>query len=300
MGHSLGGAAVLSAAPDIPSARAVATIGAPADPEHVTHVLDGDLDAVRRDGSGTVTIAGRTFTITDEFLRELDVATPTARLAQFRGAVLLMHAPRDQTVGLDNAEVLYHAARHPKSFVSLDDADHLVSKADDATYVASVVAAWAHRYLPPMTPEQQAGDYAEHGATAVNDGGFLTRVDNRGFPQVVDEPADMGGTQQGPTPYDYLATALASCTVMTMRAYAERKKWEVGEMAATVTHARVHVDDCADCEAGEGYVERFERVLRLPDGLSDDQVSSLVRIADRCPVHRTLEGQVEVHTRTAD
>ncbi|QZY29097.1 bifunctional alpha/beta hydrolase/OsmC family protein [Nocardioides coralli] len=250
VGHSLGGAAVLSVAPTLDGVRAVATIGAPADPGHVEHLLDGDLEAVRRDGSAPVTIAGRTFTVGRSFLEELEQGDPRERIAGFDGATLIMHAPRDELVGIDNAEILYHAARHPKSFVSLDDADHLVTDPDDATYVAAVIAAWAGRYLPAA--EGRGESYEGAGVTARNTDGFLTTLDSRGSFLVADEPEDVGGTEQGPTPYDYLAMSLASCTAMTMRMYADRKDWQVGELAVEVSHERVHADDCVECEHTDG------------------------------------------------
>ena len=299
VGHSLGGAAVLSAAPSLPSVRAVATIGAPADPQHVEHALDGDLAAVRRDRSGAVTIAGRTFTISRAFLDDLDQGSPAERIAGFRGATLLLHSPVDEVVGIDNAELLYRAARHPKSFVSLDDADHLVTSPREADYAASVITAWAARYLPEDPVEIGPG-YDTAGATARNAGGLTTAVDTRGFRLTVDEPASAGGAELGPTPYDHLATALASCTVMTIRLYAERKGWALGPFEASVTHDRVHAVDCSESEkAAPGHIDRLDRVLSLPDDASEEQRTSLLRIADRCPVHRTLEGRIEVHTRVA-
>lgn len=294
VGHSLGGAAVLSAASAISSVRAVATIGAPADPAHVQHILDGDLAAVRRDGAGVVRIAGRNFEISRAFLDELSVHSPQDSLETFQGAVLLMHAPRDEVVGIENAEALYHAARHPKSFVTLDDADHLLSRADDATYAASVIAAWARRYLPMTDPAFPSG-YETGGATAVSSDGLRTVVNSRGFEMVVDEPLGVGGTQEGPTPYDHLAVALAACTVMTMRLYAQRKGWDVGEIRATAVHDRVHAEDCREDVSGK--VDVFELDLELPAGLEAEQRASLLRIAGRCPVHRTLSAQASVVTR---
>ncbi len=299
VGHSLGGAAVISVAPSLPSVHAVATIGAPADPAHVLHLLDGDLDAVRRDGSAPVSIAGRTFTIGKSFLDDLEQVDPRHRVAEFNGATMIMHAPLDAFVGIENAELLYRAARHPKSFVSLDDADHLLTKEDDARYAATVIAAWAGRYLPvttASTPRTSSEGYDRPGAGAQNNGGFVTRLEARGFVLAADEPSESGGTETGPTPYDYLAMALASCTAMTMRAYAERKGWQIGELGAHVQHDRVHANDCRDCEHGSGRIDRLHRTLELPQELSDDERDALVRIADRCPVHLTLEGQIEVHT----
>ncbi len=299
VGHSLGGAAVISAAPALPSVRAVATIGAPADPAHLLHLLDGDLDAVRRDGSAPVTIAGRTFTISKSFLDDLERGDPRDRIAEFNGATMILHAPRDAVVGIENAELLYHAARHPKSFVSLDDADHLLTNEIDAHYVATVIGAWAERYLPGTTasnPSAGGEGYDFAGATARNSGGFVTRLESRGIVLAADEPSEAGGTETGPTPYDYLAMALASCTVMTMRAYADRKGWQIGELGAHVEHDRVHANDCRDCEHGSGRIDRLHRTLDLPEDVTDEQRDALVRIADRCPVHLTLEGHIEVHT----
>ncbi len=299
VGHSLGGAAVLSVAASLPSVEAVATIGAPADPAHVLQILDGDLEAVRRDGSGPVTIGGRTFQVGAEFLADLERDQPQDRIGEFRGATLLIHSPIDQTVSVDNAESLYRQARHPKSFIALDDGDHLVTDPADAAYLAGVIAAWADRYVtkaPDSTDADTDATYAAAGVVARNLEGFRTTLDSRGFRFVADEPAEAGGGEEGPSPYDFLAMALASCTAMTMRLYAEHKGWELGALEVIVEHERVHADDCAACEHDSGHIDVLQRHLVLPEGLSQDQRDSLVRIADRCPVHRTLEGQLEVHT----
>lgn len=299
VGHSLGGSAVISAAPFLPSVRAVATIGAPADPAHVLHLLDGDLDAVRHNGFAPVTIGGRTFTIGKAFLDDLEQSHPLERIAGFDGATMIMHAPLDAFAGVENAEMIYRAARHPKSFVSLDDADHLLTKDTDAHYAATVIAAWALRYLPGTTPAiPRTGEegYDRSGATAHNGGGFVTCLETRGFVLTADEPSESGGTDSGPTPYDYLALALASCTAMTMRAYADSKGWQIGELGAQVEHDRIHAEDCQECEHSSGRIDMLHRTLKLPVDLSEDQRVALMRIADRCPVHLTLEGQIEVHT----
>lgn len=324
VGHSLGGAAVISAAPDLSSVRAVATIGAPADTAHVLGLLDGDLDAVRRDGSAPVTIGGRTFTVGRSFLDDLERGNPRERIAEFAGATMILHAPLDALVGIENAELLYRAARHPKSFVSLDDADHLLTREADSHYAATVIAAWAQRYLPAapagilgtgilgagMSGVGMSGvgisgvgisDAAEEGydaagAIAHNAGGFATRLQSRGFVLSADESAEAGGSETGPTPYDYLAMALASCTAITMRMYADRKGWPIGGLDAQVEHDRVHASDCRECEHSNGRIDRLHRTLEMPENLSADQRDALLRIADRCPVHLTLEGQIEVRT----
>jgi uncharacterized OsmC-like protein/pimeloyl-ACP methyl ester carboxylesterase len=296
VGHSLGGAAVISAAADIAGVRAVATIAAPADPGHVEHLLD-DVERIRDEGSATVTIAGRTFTVRRSFLEDLDHQQPRAQLARFDGALLLFHSPADDLVPIDNAETLYRAAHHPKSFVSLDGADHLVSDQRDAAYLAAVTAAWASRYITDGDLGRgDAAGYDDAAVTATNDSGLRTTISARGFTLVADEPSGAGGTERGPTPYDYVSAGLAACTAMTLRMYASRKDWPLSAVEATVTHDRVHADDCANCEHVEGRIDLFERTLRISGDLDDDQCAKLVEIADKCPVHRTLEGQIEVHT----
>lgn len=296
VGHSLGGAAVLSAAADIPSVRAVVTIAAPADPAHVQRLLGADVDTVRAEGEAPVTIAGRTFTIRRSFLEDLERQRPRAQLTRFTGALLLFHSPVDDLVEIANAETLYRAARHPKSFVSLDRADHLVTDPRDAAYVAQVTAAWVGRYLVEVEPDDAAAGYDDPTVAAHNGGGLRTSIATRGFTLTADEPASAGGTERGPSPYDYLGAALASCTAMTMRMYADRKEWPLTSVEVSVTHDRVHATDCDECEHTEGRIDRFDRTLRLTGDLDDAQRDKLRAIADRCPVHRTLEGQIEVHT----
>lgn len=294
VGHSLGGTAVLSAAHLIPSVRAVATIGAPADPAHVRQLLVGDLDAAYRDGSAPVKIAGRTFSVGRAFLEELDRASPQDQIAEFDGATLIMHDPRDQIVGIENAETLYRAARHPKSFVSLDDAGHLLTRPVDAAYVATVIGAWASRYLANDMVISTDSPRPKHVVSARSSEGLSTQLTVGDGTFWADEPVSLGGTATGPTPYDYLSMALAACTLMTLRLYAGRKKWDIGEIEVTVAHRKSHATDCLDCEQGSAKIDKFDIQLRLPEGLTDDQRASLERIAGRCPVHRTLDSPVEV------
>lgn len=321
VGHSLGGAAVLSAAPRLPSVRAVATIAAPSEPAHLSGLFD--RDAILSEGSAPATIAGRTFTIGRSFLEDLHRSKPLEALGDFTGATLVMHSPVDQVVGLDNAEKIYAAARHPKSFISLDTADHLLSSATDAEYVATVIAAWAQRYLNGTRADDTPADdtpaddtpaddtraapvaeaphpYRDVRASATNSGGLTTRLRARGFTLLADEPASVGGAELGPTPYDFLNLALASCTSMTLRMYSDKRGWPMDEVETVVTHERVHADDCADCEHTEGHIDLLTRTVRLTGDFDDRQRNALMRIADRCPVHRTLEGRLEIRTRTQD
>lgn len=309
VGHSLGGAAVLAAAARLDHVTAVATIAAPADVDHVLHLLDDeDLERIRDKGSAEVTIAGRSFTIGSALVDDLGTHTLLDTVAGLDASLLFLHSPVDETVGIDNAAKLFTAARHPRSFVSLDDADHLLTDEADARYVAEVVAAWADRYLPagPLPPEAQSDDqddvartYDDRRVVATNTDGLQARVRARGFEFTVDEPRSAGGTEQGPTPYDHVAAALGSCTVLTLRMYADRKDWPLEEVRAEVFHENVHAEDCEDCEHREGDIGVLTRTITLTGDLDDEQRQRLRRIADRCPVHRTLEGRIEIHTEMA-
>lgn len=305
VGHSLGGAAVLTAASRLEGIAAVATIGAPADVAHVTNVFRDDLATVRARGQATVELAGRPFTISADFVDDLSEHRLVDTVANLDAALLVLHAPLDDTVGVDNARRLFEAARHPKSFVSLAGADHLLTADADAGYAAEVVSSWASRYLPDVTePAADApppmprgpGTYGDSVTTARTTDGLTTHVATRGFALTADEPSTVGGGELGPTPYDYLAAALASCTSMTLRMYADRKGIPLEDVTTSVAFDRVHADDCMACEHTEGRIERFTRTVTLRGDLDGEMRQSLLTIADRCPVHRTLEGQIEVHT----
>ena len=294
VGHSLGGAAVLAAAARIPSARAVATIGAPADVAHVLGTLEGDLPAIERDGRGEVTIAGRPFPISAAFLASARAVRLVDVVHDLRVPLLFAHAPLDEVVDVDNARVLFEAARHPKSFVSLDDADHLLTRARDAGYVARLIADWADRYLP----DAGEGDAPVEGTVeAVNDGpAFLTplRAGRHGW--VSDEPVAVGGGDAGPTPYDLLLGALGSCIAMTLRMVARREGIPLERMAVHLTHERNHRHDGEE----DGRMQAIHRRLTITGSLSPVQRERLVEVADRCPVHRTLTGALHIHDTLAE
>jgi uncharacterized OsmC-like protein/fermentation-respiration switch protein FrsA (DUF1100 family) len=307
VGHSLGGAAVLAAASRLDGIQAVATIGAPADVSHVTNVFADDLDTIREKGEAVVTLAGRPFTISADFVEDLRDHRLSDAVSRLDAALLFLHAPLDDTVSVDNARRLFEAARHPKSFVSLADADHLLTDGGDARYTAEVVAAWASRYLHPVPDEeglaprpQGTGSYDDAATSARTADSLATAVSTRGFALVADEPRALGGTEAGPTPYDYLAAALASCTSITLRMYADRKQMPLDEVTTTVSYDRVHADDCTDCEHKNGHIHRFTRTLSLRGDLDGEARERLLSIADRCPVHRTLEGQIEIRTTAED
>ncbi|OPX13237.1 bifunctional alpha/beta hydrolase/OsmC family protein [Mycobacterium sp. AT1] len=301
IGHSLGGAAVLAAAQRIPEVRAVVTIGAPADPSHVTGLL-GDALPVVDAGEATVSIGGRPFRVRREFLDDIAMQPQRERISTLDAALLVMHSPIDQVVSVDNARVIFDTARHPKSFITLDGADHLLSDRADAEYAASVLAAWASRYVAnPTTSADPNTDNPAEGAVRVAESGpgrLTQRISTRRHRLTADEPRPVGD-DAGPTPYDLLLAALGACTSMTVRMYADRKQWPLERIVVDSRHFRIHAKDCAECETATGMVDRIERDITLIGPLDADQRAKLLEIADRCPVHRTLRSEVSIHTAEA-
>ncbi len=291
LGHSLGGAAVLAVAERLDSVRAVATLGAPSTPEHVLHNFGSDLERIEEQGSAEVELAGRRFRIRRDFIEDARSHDMSTRLRTLRRALLVMHAPGDRIVGIDNAEAIYKAALHPKSFVSLDDADHLLSRDRDSAYAARVIAAWAGRFLEAQRPEPPEEGVRVSGRTADR---FLCRIEAGPHDMIGDEPETSGGSDRGPDPYALLASALGSCTVMTLNMYARHKGLEVERVSCEVHHRKIHADDCADCETRDGKVDEFSRRITIEGGLGEEQRQRMLEIAQRCPVHRTLEGEIRV------
>lgn len=298
IGHSLGGAAVLAAAERIPEVKAVATIGAPADPEHVVHNFADRIAEIERDGEADVELGGRRFRIRKSFLDALRDRGLDAVVGRLGRDLLIFHAPLDQTVGIENASRLFTAARHPKSFVSLDKADHLLTRAEDAAYVAAVLSGWAERFLPATKPAPVATEDGEVAVVDAGDGTFPQLIAAGGHRWRADEPAGVGGSDSGPSPYDLLLAALGACTNMTLKMYAGRKGWRLDRLETRLKHDRVHAVDCADCETRDGMVDRIERRITIDGPLDDEQRARLIEIADKCPVHRTLHGPISIVTRT--
>ena len=302
IGHSLGGAAVLAAAHRIPEAKAVVTIGAPADVAHVLQHFQAQLGDIERDGVANVTLAGRTFPISRALVEDAKGQALERHIANLHKALLVMHAPRDQTVGIEHASAIFTAARHPKSFVSLDSADHLLSHGADAAYAAEVLAAWASRYLPDL---EESREDRHDGVAAMETGAgkFQNAIVAGHHRLLADEPVSAGGLDSGPSPYDYLAAALAACTSMTLRLYADHKQLALGRLSVSVKHGKLPVEHCHDCgEAAEGRtgkIDRFERVISVEGGVDAATAAKLVELAGKCPVHRTLEARSAVVTRVA-
>ena len=310
IGHSLGGPAVLAAAGHIEEARAVVTIGAPFDAAHVEHHFLDALPEIEQKGEATATLGGRQFTIRKQMLEDLRQQKQKDRIAQLRRALLVMHAPADGVVGIDNAAQIFTTAKHPKSFVSLDNADHFLSRAADADYAAHVIAAWASRYLPDaasaaMRDAKAVARAAEDTGAATEPGVVVEETGQGLFQQririgrhviMADEPQSMGGLDSGPAPYDLLAAALGACKAMTMRLYANRKNLPLTRTRVHVVHDRIHAKDCADCETKDGHIDEFRVAITLDGALTEEQRARVLEIADKCPVHRTLEGEVRVRS----
>ncbi|MFT5934023.1 MAG: putative OsmC-like protein/alpha-beta hydrolase superfamily lysophospholipase [Hydrogenophaga sp.] len=298
IGHSLGGAAVLKAAPDVKGLRAVVTVGAPADPSHVMRHMADHVDQIRRDGRATVQLGGRPFEIQQQFLDDISAQSLETALGRLRVPLLVMHAPNDLTVDIDQAARIFMAAKHPKSFVSLDKADHLVSREEDAEYVAEVIASWSAGYLDPAPAAQMPE--APEGVVRVAEaqaGGFKQDITiNARHQLVADEPLSVGGTDFGPSPYQLVSAGLGACTTMTLRLYASRKKIALTHVTCDVTHNKAHLADSLQLGAGQAKVDVFTRHIRLEGDLTDEQQEALLRIADKCPVHQTLHGQAVVQT----
>jgi uncharacterized OsmC-like protein/alpha-beta hydrolase superfamily lysophospholipase len=319
IGHSLGGAAVLAAAAGVPEARAVVTIAAPSDPGHVAGLFRDRLGEIEARGEVEVTLAGRPFRIRRAFLDDVAEQELNGRIAALRKALLIFHSPTDDIVGIDNASHIFATARHPKSFVSLPGADHLLSRRSDAAYVADVIAAWAERYLdmaPVGAPLVGAHDRDRDRAATRAAPTFADGDENRGvvtvretrqgrFQQEItagahrflaDEPMAAGGDDSGPNPYDFLLAALGACTAMTLRLYAERKTLPLDRVTVSLSHAKIHAADCETCETKEGMIDRIERGIVLAGALDAEQRARLLEIADKCPVHRTLTSEVDIAT----
>lgn len=305
VGHSLGGAALLSAAAEIPEAKAIATIGTPADVADVVRLIGAAPDEVRSRGEAEVTIAGFRFRIRRQFLDDAATHDIVAGLGHLRKALLVMHAPLDEIVGIDHAARIYSAARHSKSFVSLDHADHLLTRTEDAAYAARVIAAWASRYLPAEAPATAPSPpHMPVIVAEIGQGQYANTVTSGRHRLFADEPVAVGGDDLGPGPYDYLSIALAACKSMTLRMYALRKGLQLGRISVAVSHGKVPVEHCQDCgaafEGRTGKIDRFECIISVDGDVAPDTRAKLVEIAGKCPVHRTLHDSAAIVTRLAD
>jgi len=301
IGHSLGGAAVLAGAHRVPECKAVATIGAPYDPDHVTGHFGDGLQQIIQSGSAQVSVGGRPFTIERHFLEDISAHNMKAAIAKLGRALIIFHAPRDETVSIENAEKIFVAAKHPKSFVSLDDADHLMHNPDDALYVSGVIAAWAESYIDaPKTTDDIVlpGNTGDVVVWETGQGKYQqhTSISGRHY-LMADEPHAYGGLDSGPSPYDLLLAGLGACTSMTLRMYADRKNIPLQKVTVRLHHDKIHAEDCHECQTKNGKVDVIEREVVMEGDLDEATRARLLEIADKCPVHKTLHSEVKIVTR---
>jgi len=296
IGHSLGGAAVLAAAAEISSAKAVVTIGAPSEPAHVEHLVQSASEEIRTSGQAKVQIGGQSFYIKKQFLEDIKEQTLREKINKLGKALLILHSPQDRVVSVDNAEKIYMAARHPKSFISLDGADHLLSRKEDGYYVGEVIASWALRYLP--APNESSLKSNSQVAVRLNNADVFTSEVKTGKHHFVsDEPESVGGYDFGPSPYELVSSGLGACTVMTLHMYARRKKWDLQEVTCHIDHHKNYAEDLVADGRKPQKIDVFDRNITLIGDLDDQQKARLLEIADRCPVHRTLHGKVKILTK---
>lgn len=302
IGHSLGGAAVLAAAGKIPEVKAVVTIGAPADPGHVTHIFESSIEEIEQDGVADVNLGGRPFQIKKQFIDDVRSQHLEPAIGHMKRALLILHSPLDDVVGIDNASQIFLAARHPRSFVSLDQADHFLSRKEDAEYAADVIASWSERYLSAPAIENTASQESP-GTVVVSESGTGTFTNSvatqSGHVFHADEPVTLGGSNVGPTPYDLLLSSLGTCKVMTMRMYANRKKYKLSKAEVRLRHEKIHANDCADCETKSGKIDRIDVHITLDGDLTEQERQAIFKIAERCPVHRTITSEIDIQAALA-
>ena len=296
IGHSLGGAAAIFAADRIPSIKAVAVINAPSHPTHVMRLLKESEPEITKNGKAKVNLGGIDFTIKKQFLEDLEHKPLEKIVRNFRKALLILHSPQDKMVSIKNAEEIYKAARHPKSFISLDGVDHLLSQKEDSQYAGRVIAEWASRYVEIPTDEQITTK-SRVAASLDKDDTFTTHLKLGDHNFIADEPTNFGGNNYGPSPYEFLSAGLAACTVMTIQMYARRKKWEVENVSCHINYSKEHAVDCEHCEEDSAKIDTFTREIKLLGNLSEEQKKKLLEIADKCPVHRTLHTKTQVITK---
>ncbi len=295
IGHSLGGAAVLFAGAQLPFIQAIATIGAPASPKHVAHLFQHGIEEIEATGKATLKIGGRAFTIKKQFLEDINEQNINQAVKGLGKALLVMHSPQDTIVEVDNAASIYRRAEHPKSFISLDGADHLLSKKKDSLYVGEVIASWANRYLEkspsiPLKTDKQV-------AVRLAGDKFTSEIQAGKHAFLADEPESVGGDDFGPSPYQLLSASLGACTVMTLRMYANRKKWDLKSVTVHLEHYKQHLEASEDGEKKTRKADIFDRTLELHGNLDAKQRERLLEIANRCPVHRTLHGEIVVNSK---
>jgi putative redox protein len=297
IGHSLGGAAAIYAAAQVNSIKAVATVGAPSNPKHVQRLLQSSVDEIKKNGKAIVNLSGRDFTIKKQFLDDLERKTLTETVKNLRKPILIMHSPQDSTVSIKNAEEIYRAAHHPKSFISLDGADHLLMNKKDSIYVGEVISGWAKRYLNITDLEELPKTKHQVVASLDFDDGFTTAMKVGNHYMTADEPTSYGGNDFGPSPYELISASLSACTAMTLQIYTKRKGWHIDNVEVHTSYSKTHALDCEDCESSNAKIDTFHREIKITGNFDDKQLERLLQIADKCPVHNTLHNDTQVITK---
>lgn len=294
VGHSLGGAAILFAAPKISSLKALVTINAPSSLSHVKKHFSDDIEKIRHQGFAGVKIGGREFKITADFVEDLELNEDNSKIEELRKPLLIMHSPQDKIVSIDHAEKLYRSFRHPKSFISLDGSDHMLSLSEDSIYAGNMIAAWAEKYIPKQETEELE---TEHQVVAnLGDRGYTTQLALGRHRLLADEPKSFGGEDLGPNPYEFVSGGLAACTSMTLQMYARRKEWPLENVETHVNYSKEHASDCQNCEQNDTKLDTFRREITLHGDLDEKQIQKLLEIADKCPVHKTLSSKIQIVT----
>ncbi|MCH4822844.1 alpha/beta fold hydrolase [Gramella lutea] len=298
IGHSLGGAAALFAALKIDSVQAIVTINAPSNLSHVQKHFESNLDEIENEGSANIKIGGRSFKIKKHFIEDLKRNEDSKALGEIRKPLLIMHSPQDEIVSIKHAEELYQSAWHPKSFITLNGADHMLSNKSDSEYAGTVISAWASKYIS----EREASELDTDHQVMANLGseGFTTQIIAGKHHFVADEPVKVGGNDLGPDPYELISSGLAACTSMTIQMYARRKKWPLVNVETHVSYSKKHADDCENCENDMAKIDNFEREISLHGDLDKEQINKLLEIADKCPVHKTLSSKAQIHTKLTE
>ena len=299
IGHSLGGSAAIFATSKIESIKAVATIGAPSNPKHVQHLLHSSLEEIKKTGKATVNLGGRSFTIKKQFLDDIEAKSLPEVAKNLRKAILVMHSPQDTTVDIKNAEDIYKAAHHPKSFVSIDGADHLLMNANDSIYVGNVISNWAKRYV--NAPKTEALSTKQQVIASLDStDGFTTQMKLGNHYLTADEPKSYGGNDFGPSPYELVSAGLSACTAMTVQMYVNRKGWDLQNIEVHTSYGKIHAIDCGDCDSTSAKIDTFNREIKLTGNLDNKQIERILQIADKCPVHKTLHNEIQVITKVID
>lgn len=302
IGHSFGGAAILAVAAQVPEAKAVITIGTPADPTDIKNLLTGKIEEIQTSGEAEVELGNRKFKIKKQFLDDLDKTHFLSKIPELNKSLLIFHSPQDKIVDIKNAEEIFNAAKFPKSFISLDGADHLLSRREDAIYVAKIVSIWAAHTIPEQQ-QPEANTEKEPEQVIVNGtkaDGFTQQIIIRNHDLIGDEPIASGGKNLGPSPYEYLLASLGTCKAITLRIYAELKQIPLDKVMVRLAHYKVHIDDCQNCENNDAKIDKIDVELQFTGNLTSDQRTRLLQIADHCPVHRTLTSKIDIETKLVD